>query len=47
MQTELVRQLTIEEFIAKTLCLTILDGDIAFANRLRLPHVPPCQACQD
>ena len=39
MQTELVRQLTIEE-LSQNAVLDYIDGDIAFANRLRLPHVP-------
>ena len=40
MQTELVRQLTIED-LSQNAVLDYIDGDIAFANRLRLPHVPP------
>ena len=39
MQTELVRQLTIED-LSQNAVLDYIDGDIAFANRLRLPHVP-------
>lgn len=39
MQTELVRQLTIED-LSQNAVLDYIDGDIAFDNRLRLPHVP-------
>ena len=37
MQTELVRQLTIEE-LSQNAELDNIDGDIAIANHLRLPH---------
>lgn len=39
MQTEQVRQLTIED-LSQNAELDYVDGDIAFANNIHLPHAP-------